>query len=188
MAEDTYKNLKKGMHVAKKYVAKAQARNWKALIDAAESIDYEFKKLDEPEVQDKYMKTFYDSQKKYLKDELKIEGDDQFLDTLLIHLGGITRHELVNIVQGLGSDFTQDDLLRELDSSKRRFQQQHYMGVGKRYVTDEKHVAHALKYLGISEDVKKEIAPEQLHELFAHGGKVPYHAIPHEIRKRKKKK
>ncbi len=191
--DDHYQKIDKSMKTAKKYVSKVQDRNYAAIKKANEAIDYDFNKLEDSKVQDKYIKTVSDEVKEDVKKHFKLGEniDERLLDTLVETLGGITYEEIRKIVRGGGKDFSPDDLVNELENKKRDFAQRHYAGIANKYVTEKEHVEPALKYLGIESKVEKEkVTPEHMPRLFAsHGtyGELHKSHIPHEIRKKKKK-
>ncbi|MBD3248983.1 hypothetical protein GF336_02980 [Candidatus Woesearchaeota archaeon] len=191
--EDHYKNIEKSMKTAKKYVSKVQDRNYAAIKKANEAIDYDFDKLEDSNVQDKYIKTVSDEVREDVKKHFDLGKniDERLVDTLVETLGGITYEEIKKIVKGSGKEFGPDELVSELERKKNDFAQRHYAGIANKYVTEKEHIEPALKYLGIEGKVQKEkVTPEHMPRLFAyHGtsGELHKSHIPHEIRKGKKK-
>ncbi len=175
-----------------KYMAKLRDTHSEAIKAANEAIDYEFERMDEDTVREKYKNALVDKLGDITK-KLGVETKDKAMhDHLVKYLGGVTEKEIERILRAKGSEYLPEHIERELENAASQFSRAHYSSLGNEYALSITGRKHATKYLGLEGKVQQElITAEHLSGLFAaHGptGEVHTSQIPHEIKIARKRR
>lgn len=190
--ESTIKEkLEKGEAAGRAYLAKIKDRNYKAIKDANEAIDYDFEKLSEKETQDKYTDSLYNSVKEHIEKELGTKlKDDRLADSIIKALGGVTKNEIERIVKGR-EKLSHEELARILDERHGEFAREHYGTIAAEHIKEKEDAEEAIKHFGLEDKVDiKSVTPVHAHNLFtAKGitGEISERNIPYEIKKTREK-
>lgn len=162
--------MHKKLHAAPQYLEKLK---WEGRYDiihkALKTIDYDTRKLDDPEQQDAFVNAIHDEMASKLEGMLGVNKkklDENLVRDIAESLLGITYRSIADTVRKKGGDLTPKEIMKIIEEDAKEFEAKHYVNIMKDYIKTPDHVKPALEYMGVHKDLVNidVMQPEELYQ------------------------
>ena len=190
--QDVHDKIHKEVYEIDRHIAKVRDIHNSAVAKANKELKYDFHKLNDADIQDKYIKTVHDHIESEIAKELKIGKGTKFQKDFIESMGGVAKRGIEDIVSTRGADFRPEALQSKLYESISQFARPKYAQTISELAKDKSNNKHIAKYLGVDKKINSDLLTEDvLAQLMVSKGfykELKDEHIPDRIRVTKRKK